>query len=190
LECVSGKLVQVWNRLVQIRVFKGSSEDVKPEYILQQVGPARVFSVDGGHRKAIVRNDLHLAEKTLTGDGVIALDDYCRAEWPDVTAGFVLWQEETESDIIPFASGSNKLFLCHKESAAMYRTALRTPFLSHYLTKTYRSEDAEVECYRVELVKQDEERMKSALGLMLKIFRPDAFISLQTRSLGPMRKGQ
>ena len=166
---------------LRIRVFKGSSEDVSHDYILQQVGPARFFSVDGGHWNSIVQNDLRLAEKTLAKDGVIALDDYCRAEWPDVTAGYALWREKTESDIIPFAVGSNKLFLCRKGFAAAYRAALETPFLLHYFNKSYRSGDAEIDCYREELVEQDETRIKSAFALILKIFRPDMFVALKAR---------
>lgn len=162
-----------------IRIFKGSSEDVNPEYILEQVGSVRFFSVDGGHWKSIVQNDLRLAEQSLSRDGVIALDDYCRTEWPDVTTGYTLWQEETESDIVPFAVGSNKLFLCRRGSTAAYRDALKMPFLSHYFSKTYQSpENAEVDSYRVELVQQDETRAKKALVLILKIFRPDIFIAL------------
>lgn len=164
-----------------MRVFKGSSADVDPDYILGQVGPARFFSVDGGHWKSIVRNDLRLAEQTLSADGVIALDDYCRAEWPDVTTGYTLWQEETDSDIIPFAVGSNKLFLCRRDYAHAYREALETPFLSHYFGKTYRSEIADIDSYRVELVEQDETRAKKVFALALKIFRPDIFTALKAR---------
>lgn len=159
-----------------IRIFKGSSEDVTCEYILQQVGPVRFFSVDGGHWKSIVQNDLRLAEQVLSIDGIIALDDYCRAEWPDVTAGYTLWQEGTDSDIIPFASGSNKLFLCRRGYATQYREAIKTPFLRHFFAKSYRSGDVEVDSYRVELVEQDETCIKHALALSLKIFRPDLYI--------------
>lgn len=166
---------------LRIRVFKGSSEDVSHDYILQQVGPVRFFSVDGGHWNSIVQNDLRLAEKTLARDGVIALDDFCRAEWPDVTAGYALWREKTESDIVPFAAGSNKLFLCRKDFAADYRAAIRTPFLVHYFSKSYRSENAEMDCYRVELIRQDETRIKSAFTLLLKIFCPDIFVALIAR---------
>lgn len=165
----------------RICIFKGSSADVKPDYILHQVGPVRFFSVDGGHWKSIVQNDLLLAEKTLAPGGVIALDDYCRAEWPDVTYGYSLWQEDTTSDIIPFAAGSNKLFLCRTDYAPAYRAALRTPFLIHYLSKSYRTENAEIDCYRVETVNQDEERATRVLGFALKISRPDLFIALKTR---------
>jgi len=169
---------------LRIRVFKGSSEDVNHDYILQQVGPVRFFSVDGGHWNSIVQNDLRLAEKTLARDGIIALDDYCRAEWPDVTAGYTLWREKTESDIIPFAAGSNKLFLCRKDFAAAYRAALKTPFLAHYFSKSYQSENAEMDCYRVELVEQDETRIKSAFALILKILQPDIFVALMGRIRG------
>ncbi|AMA08424.1 class I SAM-dependent methyltransferase [Picosynechococcus sp. PCC 73109] len=164
-----------------IRIFKGSSEDVTDNYILQQVGPVRFFSIDGGHWKSIVQNDLRLAEKSLSTDGVIALDDYCRADWPDVTTGYKLWQEETESDIIPFAAGSNKLFLCRKSFASAYREALKTPFLCHFFSKTYQSENFEVDSYRVEFVEQDETSVKSALILSLKMFRPDIFIALKSK---------
>jgi hypothetical protein len=165
----------------QIRIFKGSSEDVNHEYIIQQVGSVRFFSVDGGHWKSIVQNDLCLAEISLIEGGVIALDDYYRADWPDVTAGYTLWQEQTNSNIIPFAIGSNKLFLCHQDFAVAYRSALKTPFLSEYFSKSYRTEKAEVDSYRVELIEQDETDLRSLLTFTLKIFRPDIFIALKAK---------
>lgn len=159
-------------------IFQASSEDVTPKQVLDQVGPVRFFSVDGGHWSSIVQNDLRLAEATLATGGVVALDDYCRAEWPDVTYGYTLWQEATESDIIPFAIGSNKLFLCRKGYAKAYRKALKTPFLKHYLGKSYKSEIAVMDCYRVEPYNQDEESEKRVSAFMLKLFRPDKFIGL------------
>jgi hypothetical protein len=166
---------------LRVRVFKGSSADVNHDYIHQQVGSVRFFSVDGGHWESIVQNDLRLAEKTLARDGVIALDDYCRAEWPDVTAGYTLWREGSESDIVPFAAGSNKLFLCRKEFAAAYRAALRTPFLVHCFGKSYRSGDAQVDCCRVEPFEQDETRLRDAFVLAIKIFSPDLYVALKAR---------
>ncbi len=167
--------------LSRIRTLKGSSEAVKPDDILKQVGPVRFFSVDGGHWKSIVQNDLMLAEKTLAGGGVIALDDYCRAEWPDVTYGYTLWQNETESDIIPFAAGSNKLFLCRKDYAPKYRAAIKTPFLINYFSKSYRADNVEIDCYRVEPFNQDEESVRCTIWYALKIFRPNIFVALKTR---------
>jgi hypothetical protein len=157
-------------------IIQASSEDVTPKQILDQVGPVRFFSIDGGHWSAIVQNDLRLAEATIASGGVVALDDYCRAEWPDVTYGYTLWQEATESDIIPFAIGSNKLFLCRKDYAKTYRKALKTPFLKHYLGKSYKSEIAVMDCYRVEPYNQDEESDQKMNTFMLKLFRPDKLI--------------
>ncbi len=171
----------------RIRIFQGSSEDVAPAYVLEQVGPVRFFSVDGGHWSAIVQNDLRLAESTLGPDGVIALDDYCRAEWPDVTTGYTLWQEKTESDLVPFAVGSNKLYLCRSASVPAYRAALETPFLKRYFGKHYRSGRWEVSSYRVEPVEQDEATLRSALALTLKIFRPELYFALASRRNGKSR---
>ncbi len=163
----------------RIRVLKGSSEDVKSDDILAQVGPVRFFSVDGGHWKSIVQNDLALAEKALSTEGVIALDDYCRAEWPGVTYAYTIWQNDTESDIIPFAVGSNKLYLCRKDYAQKYRAALESSFLRHYFTKSYRADGIEIDCYRVEPFNQDEEHAIRAIGISFSIFRPDIFIALK-----------
>jgi hypothetical protein len=136
----------------RIRILKNSSEDVNPDDILSEVGPARFFSVDGGHWESIVKNDLRLSEKTLVKGGVIALDDYCRVEWPDVTAGYDIWRHTTESNIVPFAAGSNKLFLCHAEYSSAYRAILKTSFLRPYFTKSYKWKHTQLDCYRVELV--------------------------------------
>jgi hypothetical protein len=161
----------------RVRVFKGSSEDVTPEYVREQVGPVRYFSIDGGHWKSIVQNDLRLAEQTLAPGGVIALDDYCRAQWPEVTLGYSLWQESTTSDIAAFASGSNKLYLCRREFAPAYRAALKTNFLRHYLRKSYESDATVMDCYRVEPSLQDEDTLRNAFRTMCQIFRPDFFMT-------------
>jgi Methyltransferase domain len=164
----------------RVKILKTSSENVEPEQILEQVGRVRFFSVDGGHWKSIVHNDLLLAEGTLAPAGVIALDDYFRTEWPEVTHGYALWQAATTSDIVPFAVGSNKLYLCRKDHAPAYRAALRSPFLRYYFRKSYRTENGELDSYRVEPFKQDEESAARALVFSFGIFRPDLFIALRT----------
>ena len=166
---------------LQVRLFKGSSEDVDHGYIIQQADPVRFISVDGGYGSSIVQNDLRLAEKIVASCGVIALDDYRRAVWPDVTAGYTLWWEKTDSDIIPFACGSNKLFLCREDFTGAYRAALTTPFLVHFYSSSYSSGNAVIDSYRVDLIEQDEARMKNVIALMFKISRPEMFVALKTR---------
>lgn len=162
-----------------IHIIRASSEDVTSAQILDAVGPARFFSIDGGHWVSIIQNDLGLAEDVLSPDGVIALDDYCRVEWPDVTAGYHFWQNATESEIVPFAAGSNKLYLCGREYASGYRGALKTAFLQSYLSKTYSSYTSEVDCYRVEPVEQDEAKPMRAINQALKVFRPNLYVALK-----------
>src|SRR4051812_2969356 len=62
-----------------------SSQHVRWEEICDAVGKVRFFSVDGGHWLEIVHNDLRLAEASISEHGVIALDDFHRSEWPDVS---------------------------------------------------------------------------------------------------------
>lgn len=154
----------------------GSSEDVTPAQVKGLIGKVRYFSIDGGHWRGIVQNDLRIAEATLADRGVVVLDDYCRAEWPEVTEGYALWRAATTSDIAPFASGSNKLYLCRKAHAAAYRAALKTPFLSRYWTKSYEQGDDVIDNYRVELLAQDEDGLRGAFYSALKIFRPEWYL--------------
>jgi hypothetical protein len=165
--------------VARVHTVKGTSEAVSPEDILAHVGPVRFFSIDGGHWRSIVQSDLKLAEGCLGPTGVIALDDYCRADWPDVTHGYALWQSRTQSDIIPFAIGSNKLYLCRKRNATLYRGILKTGFLIQYFSKTYRTPEGEVDCYRIESSKQDEEGIGRAARMFLKVFRPDLFFAIR-----------
>lgn len=162
-----------------VRIIKGSSDCIRPEQIIDAVGPVRFFSIDGGHWEAIVRNDLALAEATLASCGVIALDDYFRADWPDVTYAYVQWQSNTNSDIVPFAIGSNKLYLCRREWASRYRSVIKTPSLAPYFSKSYRTDMAVVDSYRVEPFKQDEERWAAVLCYLIKVFRPNFFTLLR-----------
>lgn len=165
----------------RVCIHKGSSDEVNYEYIQEKIGQVRLFSIDGGHWKSIVLNDLRLAENTLSDEGVIALDDFFRADWPEVTSGYFLWQEETESDIIPFAIGSNKLYLCRKNFAQSYQSALRTDFLSHFFVKKCEFESHFVDSYRAELGQQDESPFNRIMALMLRIFQPDLFVALKSR---------
>lgn len=164
----------------RVFIYKGSSEDISYKYIEEKLGSVRFFSVDGGHWKSIVLNDLRLAENTLSDEGVIALDDFFRAEWPEVTSAYLLWQNQTQSDIIPFAIGSNKLYLCRKNYAQAYQSALRTDFLSHFFIKRCQFENHYVDSYRVELVEQDESPFNRIMALILRIFQPNLFVMLKS----------
>jgi Methyltransferase domain len=165
--------------LNRVRMLKSSSEVLMAQDIVREIGQVRFFSIDGGHWKSIVHHDLTLAEKTLVDGGVIALDDYCRADWPDVTSAFLVWLETSASDIIPFAIGSNKLYLCHRAYSDAYRSALVTDFLKPFYRKTYASSDYDVDTYRTEIFDQDEGPIINHAINMLRIFLPETFAFLK-----------
>lgn len=112
--------------LSEQETFKTSSLDIQPGDILARTGgPIRFFSVDGGHLYHHVANDLVLAEKTLSQDGVIAVDDFFNQGWMDVTFATYDFLRD-RSHIVPFAVTSKKLYLTGAQAAEKYKAALRS----------------------------------------------------------------
>jgi hypothetical protein len=117
----------------QVDIFEQSSLDLTLHQFLDAVGPVRFFSVDGGHWLEIVQSDLTVAEASLAAHGVIALDDFHRPEWPEVSAGLFAWHASRHRPIVPFAIGFNKLYLCLEDRVGFYQEVLaRTPFLAAF----------------------------------------------------------
>jgi len=113
-----------------------SSLDVRAEEILRSVGSVRFFSIDGGHWREIVENDLSIAEGCLSEFGVIALDDFHRPEWPEVSLGYFDWCVKRRVLLEPFAIGFNKLYICRPEVRAHYQAAImNNPSLTMFRVK-------------------------------------------------------
>jgi hypothetical protein len=126
-----------------------ASEQVTPTDILSTAGPARIFSIDGGHWQDVVINDLRLAESVMADCGVIALDDFHRSEWPEVSAGYFSWRQDRNRDIVPFAIGFNKLYLCLRDKGPFYQAALlSSEFLQKFLVKKSNLQGDEVLVYQ------------------------------------------
>jgi len=104
----------------KVRILKASSFDVTPAQIRDLVGEVRFFSVDGGHWRDIVVNDLNLAAAVLHEGGVIALDDFLHKEWPDVTHGFFDWYAAGGAEFGPIAISQGKLYLAHRRVLQTY----------------------------------------------------------------------
>jgi Methyltransferase domain len=165
--------------LSRIRIIDESSENVSFDRIIREVGPVRFFSIDGGHWKSIVQNDLALAGGSLVQGGVIALDDVFRTDWPEVSFALASWLERGKAKIVPFACGTNKLYLCHEDFAIAYRESLRTEFLTTFYVKTYRSKDFELDSYRFEIKRGDEADFKEISRIIMRVFFPDVFFTLK-----------
>jgi hypothetical protein len=154
-----------------------SSEVVRPEDLLSRVGPVRLFSLDGGHWSGIVINDLALAEATLAQHGVIALDDFHRSEWPNVSEGYFRWFAARKNSILPFAIGYNKLYLCSENDVGFYQEALAAvEFLEDLKSKTIEFQGVSVPVYQSFILTGKQiERVKG----YLKVFHPKMFSRLK-----------
>ncbi len=109
-----------------LHTFRDASDNVVAADILSKVGNVRLFSIDGGHTKELVINDLELANSTLCEQGVVIFDDCFKPEWPGVMNGLHEFLYKKTSDIVPFAISRNKVFLCRSLAAEMYRESLKT----------------------------------------------------------------
>lgn len=68
-------------KLSEEETFKTSSRDIGANDILARTaGHIRFFSIDGRHLYPAVENDLRLAKRTLTPEGIIAIDDFFNSE--------------------------------------------------------------------------------------------------------------
>ncbi len=120
-----------------IKIIESSSADVSASAIVALAGPIRFFSIDGGHSTDIVVNDLSIAEGCIADHGIIALDDFHRPDWPEVSVGFTKWYEKYRTKVVPFLIGFNKLYLCTGQYIGIYKKSIYIdPFLCHFIDKT------------------------------------------------------
>ena len=73
--------------------------------------PVRLFSVDGGHTREHVLNDLAIAQEVVSAGGVVMLDDFFGPHWPSVTEGFYAYMTGVNRRLAPFLFFENKLYL-------------------------------------------------------------------------------
>jgi len=129
----------------KVSILAASSFDVTAAQIRNLVGEVRFFSVDGGHWRDIVVNDLNLAAAVLHEGGVIALDDFLHKEWPDVTHGFFDWYAAGGADFGPIAISEGKLYLAHRKTQQMYLDSIyANEALNTRVWKTYEFLDTKV----------------------------------------------
>ena len=115
------------------------SSEVAPRDILDAVGPVRFFHIDGGHHLDAVVNDIDLAVAVLHEDGVIAIDDVFRPEWPEVSMGAFGSRRLQEAGFACFAIGFNKAYFCRAPAVEIYRPLLEGHArLGCFLHKRYR----------------------------------------------------
>jgi hypothetical protein len=104
-------------------VYVGRSESVSPD-LLNAVGEARFFSIDGGHSAIEVATDARLADSILADHGVVAFDDFGNPEWPEVAVAAIDFLRQNQNRYSAFAITRGKLYVCRNEFHARYREAL------------------------------------------------------------------
>lgn len=109
----------------RVELLQKSSLEVSAKDITDRVGPAALFSVDGGHTQECAFHDLMLADNALQDDGVVILDDYFNPAWPEVSLGANQYFLDSRSRLRPFAVAREKLYLCMPTRNDFYREHLR-----------------------------------------------------------------
>lgn len=112
----------------RLLIIQSDSLKLTSEMIAMQIIPrgkrflsgCRLMSIDGGHTRAHVLNDLKLAERSIVDGGVVILDDFLHPKWPGVTEGAHIYCSDPYSRLIPFAYGNKKLYLSNDIAAKRY----------------------------------------------------------------------
>ncbi|RZF24726.1 class I SAM-dependent methyltransferase [Paraburkholderia sp. UYCP14C] len=154
------------------------STDVTPDDIKRKVGRVRFFHIDGGHHFEAALNDLRLAEAVVSDDGVIAIDDVFRPEWPEVSMALFSYLANKTQDFVPFAIGYNKTYLCRRSFATLYRGILTgSDFLQLYFSKKYEVSNEAILVYQTYAL--PEWGVRAKISHYMKIYHPDLAFSLK-----------
>lgn len=99
-----------------VRIFAKLSSELTTDDTTTQ---CRFVHIDGGHRPEDVLTDLHTADRALSSEGVVAVDDVFNPNWPGVSEGFYAFLRESKA-FVPIAIGGNKVLLARPLAAARY----------------------------------------------------------------------
>ncbi|TKR29720.1 class I SAM-dependent methyltransferase [Luteimonas gilva] len=115
-------------RVIAIRA---NSLDLGPNSLDEHLSgqKVRLLSVDGGHTREHVLNDLALASAWLHADGIVFVDDFYNADWPGVNEGVVRYLTDPAHGLAPLCYGDNKLLMCKREGWQSANAWLTTEFL-------------------------------------------------------------
>jgi hypothetical protein len=117
--------VALYAPAARVEILQESSLDLHcPSFLERRF---RFMSIDGGHTAEATANDLWLAERTLAGKGVAALDDILSSMWTGVITGLMRYQAEGGA-LVPWALVPNKVFLARRDAVQHWQDFLRTRF--------------------------------------------------------------
>lgn len=107
-------------------IISGDSTDsaLKLDKVIEP-GSIKFFSIDGGHTPTHTMNDLQIASKAISNEGVVILDDILNHWCTGVLDGWVNFNRMNPS-LVPFAMGHNKLYLCKISYRKFYLDLMNT----------------------------------------------------------------
>jgi hypothetical protein len=89
---IKDNVSSIWGDADNVELVAGLTESISAQELLKfSPGGFRFISIDAGHDAENVFGDLCLAEKVLSEDGVMALDDIFNPLTPGVPEGFFRW---------------------------------------------------------------------------------------------------
>lgn len=155
-----------------------ASDEVLPEEILSSIGGVRFFHIDGAHHYQAVKSDLELAVSVLEPDGVIAVDDVFRPEWPEVSKATLGAGVLDGAGLECFAIGFNKSYFCREHVVEQYQTSLlESHFLRKFLTRVYNPMGEPVLIFQSYPL--PEWGVRKFLLWALSVYRPEQYASLK-----------
>ena len=185
LERLKSNLAEFGIREDRVVIDARSSFEVTPGDIVAGVGRARLFHIDGGHHFEAVANDLQLAIGVLEPNGVLAVDDVFRAEWPEVSMAVFGSSTLAESGLRIFAIGFNKTYWCRPEEAEACQAALLADeFLRSSVRRTCQIDESPVLVFKRDPL--PEWRLSWLLGCVIELRYPRVFGACR-RSIRRMR---
>lgn len=105
-------------------IIRGDSTRLAPADITSKIGPARFFSIDGGHHLHHVLADAKLAMEVIAPHGVIVFDDTFNPAWPEVTVGVADFLRTHGHNLVCFGMTKYKTYVCPREFHATYAGAI------------------------------------------------------------------
>ena len=110
----------------QTRFFEMNSQDlVKNSPWGKRNNPYRFIHVDGEHTIAGITSDLVVADNLLGEKGIVVVDDIFNERYVHLTFALMKYILSGESNLIPFAIGFNKAYMCRPNETKKYFRDLR-----------------------------------------------------------------
>jgi predicted O-methyltransferase YrrM len=120
------------NQLVHVKV---DSMKLCRDFNLFKQYDLRFFHIDGEHSYDAVMSDLELANRSLSSNGIVVIDDFFATACPSVTEAVFDFIHKSSADLSIFLIGFNKAYLCRNRSLGLYRSLIVD--LPEHLEKYY-----------------------------------------------------